>query len=618
MSSHAAMTASRARAPLRRVLCQSAPAYHYRSRATQFVRHASSRSPPEGPPPPPPQGGAGPGRAFKYAAVFAAAAAGAFYYPTIKETFTGPEPQETGPFKADVQFEKPRKQAVSKEDNRDLISSQHIQVKNSWEHPGVYVWGSNAGKVVDPQSDDKMVKLPRRLAFFDGQLLRDLKLSQDFGAAVTENGDLVQWGLGFSKTSPGPSTTLTGKDLVKIDVSADRVIALSRSGAVFSLPASNDDQQGGIKEEQQQSSWFMWNSTGRENIHFRNLTPPTLARGEKVTDIKSGLEHCLLLTSKGRVFSAASSGTAYPSQGQMGIPGLSWETRPKGPYDQPQEVTTLSGFAVEQIAAGDRHSVVLDKLGRVFTFGDNAFGQLGYNNEGVRLSVDTPTMVAVNKLYSSAGLVPKVTSIAAGGLNSFFTVDATPPEARADARPVVPGKRMPLGVSDVWAAGQGVYGSLGTGKWTHVSAGPTKVKALSGLSEFDEKTNTNTPIRIKALSVGATHAAAVMDNVTSTAASARGTTENDTNWGADAVFWGGNEHFQLGTGKRTNINAPTYIGPLDGGERDAEKGRKGETHRLCITPRQTVRIGEDGRGRKVSLEQKVECGKFVTGVYSAA
>jgi hypothetical protein len=66
------------------------------------------------------------------------------------------------------------------------------------------------------------------------------------------------------------------------------------------------------------------------------------------------------------------------------------------------------------------------------------------------------------------------------------------------------------------------------------------------------------------------------------------------------------------------MNAPTYIGPLDGGERDAEKGRKGETHRLCITPRQTVRIGEDGRGRKVSLEQKVECGKFATGVYSAA
>jgi alpha-tubulin suppressor-like RCC1 family protein len=401
-------------------------------------------------------------------------------------------------------------------------------------------------------------------------------------------------------------------------VSTDRVIALSRNGNVFSVPASTEDQQDGKKEEQQQSSWSIWNSTGRENIHFRNLTPTTLSRGEKITDIKSGLEHCLMLTSKGRVFSAVSSASSYPSQGQMGIPGLSWETRPKGPYDQPQEVTTLSGFEVKQIAAGDHHSVVLDKLGRIFTFGDNTFGQLGYNNEGVRLIVDAPTMVAVNKLYGNSGLVPKVTSIAAGGLNTFFTVDATPPETRTDASSTIPGKRMPLGVTDLWAAGQGVYGSLGTGKWTHVSASPAKVKTLSALFEFDEKTNKNMPIKVKSLSVGSTHTAAVLDNVTSTSASARGSSENDTNWGADVMFWGGNEHFQLGTGKRTNMNAPTYIGPLDGGDADAEKGRKGESHRLCITPRQTVRIGEDGSGRKVSLEQKVECGKFVTGVYSAA
>jgi alpha-tubulin suppressor-like RCC1 family protein len=533
----------------------------------------------------------------------------------------GVQAAATGPPKAELEFEKPRKQAVSKEDNRDLISSQHLQVKSSWEHPGVYVWGSNVGKVVDPSSDEKVVKLPRRLSHFDGQLLRDLKLTQDFGAAVTESGDLVQWGLGYSRTHPGPSTTVKGKDIVKIDVSADRVLALCRNGSVLSIPASSQDQQDGTKAEQQSSSWSMWSSGGgRENISFRNLTPGSLGRGERVTDVRSGLEHCLMLTSKGRVFAAASSGSSYPSKGEMGIPGLSWETRPQGPYDQAQEVAALSGFDVQQIATGDHHSIVLDKLGRVFAFGDNTFGQLGFNNEGLRLIVDSPTMVAVNKLYGTTGLVPKVTSIAAGGLNTFFTVDASPPQSRADAvTPTVPGKQMPLGVTDLWAAGQGVYGSLGTGRWTHVSPGPTKVKALSSLFEFDEKANRNAPIKVKALSVGTTHAAVVLDNVTNTSASENRTASaSETNWGADVMFWGGNEHYQLGTGKRTNMNAPTYIGPLDGGEADAEKGRKGEVHRLCITPRQTVRIGENGSGRKVSLEQKVECGKFVSGVYSAA
>ncbi|EEY17523.1 conserved hypothetical protein [Verticillium alfalfae VaMs.102] len=101
-----------------------------------------------------------------------------------------------------------------------------------------------------------------------------------------------------------------------------------------------------------------------------------------------------------------------------------------------------------------------------------------------------------------------------------------------------------------------------------------------------------------------------MANVTYTGTTARGS-ENDTNWGADVVFWGGNEHYQLGTGKRSNVNAPTYIQPLDG-------GATGDFHRFQLTPRKTVRLGEDGKGRKASLEQRVECGRMVTAVYSAA
>ncbi|PNY29807.1 Protein FMP25, mitochondrial [Tolypocladium capitatum] len=555
------------------------------------------------------------GRVVGLAAVFAAAAAGSYCYPKLKAQVS-PEAQATEPAKVELAFEKPRQQPVSKEDNRDLISSQHLQVKNSWEHPGVYAWGSNTGKVIDPNSNEKYVKLPRRISFFNDQLLRDLKLTQGFGVAITENGDLVQWGLGFSKTDPKPAMTLKGKDLIKVDVSADRVIALSRKGVVYSIPSSRDDQEDGAKQDQQKSSWSLWSSGDKESISFRTLTPTNLDRGEKVTDISSGLEHCLLLSSKGRVFSAASSVTSFPSKGQMGIPGLGWETRPRGPYDQAHEILTLKGFEADKIATGDYHSVVLDKIGRVFSFGDNTFGQLGFETEGGLPYMSAPAMVSINKLYSSSGLVPKVTSIAAGGTNTFFTVDAKVPSA-GEASGAAPARRMPQTVSDLWACGQGVSGTLGTGRWTHVSLAPTKVKALSSLFEFDEKTNKMTPIKLKALSIGSTHCSAIMDNVTETKTSKR-STENETNWGADVMFWGGNEHYQLGTGKRTNMNVPTYIGPLDGGEGDADKGREGETHRLCLAPRQTTRLGKGGKGRKVTLEQKVECGRFVTGVYSSA
>ncbi|OAA62922.1 mitochondrial protein Fmp25 [Cordyceps fumosorosea ARSEF 2679] len=551
------------------------------------------------------------GKLIGFAAVFGTAAAGAYYYPRFVAERDSEEKVRP---KAELEFEQARPTAASAEEYRDLLSSQHVQIKRSLEHPGVYAWGSNAGKVIDPESNEKYIKLPRRIAYFNDLLLRDLKLTSEFGAAVTEDGDLVQWGAGFSQTDPKPSVTLRGKDLAKIEVSADRIIALSRGGNVYSVPASRNDVEGGVKLDERKSGWSLWSPSGKAAVNFRDLTPPGLGWGEHVTDVKSGLEHALILTSKGRVFAVASSASSYPSKGQMGIPGLSWDTRPAGAYDQPQEINELSGFRIAQIAAGDYHSVVLDKAGRIFAWGDNAFGQLGFDSEGVPVN-HVPNMVATNQLYAKSGLVANVTSIAAGGVNTFFTVDAKPPSTKQFGN-ATPSKAMPRATSDLWAAGQGTYGTLGTGRWTHVSTAPTKVKGLSGLYEFDEGRNEMRPIKVKGLEIGTTHCSAVMDNVTSSNAASK-KSANETDWGSDVLFWGGNEHYQLGTGKRTNMNSPVYIGPLEAGDADAQTGRKGEVHRMCLTPKQTARLGVDGKGRKATLEQRVVCGRYVSGVYSA-
>jgi hypothetical protein len=53
---------------------------------------------------------------------------------------------EEVPTPAEIKFETRRVKTTSREENRDQISSQHLQVKTSWENPGVYCWGSNSGK----------------------------------------------------------------------------------------------------------------------------------------------------------------------------------------------------------------------------------------------------------------------------------------------------------------------------------------------------------------------------------------------------------------------------------------------------------------------------------------
>ena len=506
----------------------------------------------------------------------------------------------------EIVIEKPkRRKGSTKEDNRDAISSQHVQVKESWRNPGLYAWGSNIGRVAAPDSDDASIKNPRRISFFDGQLLRDLKLDKTFAAAIAENGDLYQWGTSYSLEAREPQRTLKGKNLTSVTLSSDRIVALAKDGTVYSLPISKEDQLSGPKPAE--SSWIpFWPSSSP--VSYRTIQPK-LSWKEKITAIASGADHALLLSSTGRVFSFAASTTSFPTRGQLGVPGLTYSSRPAGSFDQPHELTTLRGFTIKSIAAGELHSLVLDTEGRVFAFGDNTVGQLGQEPNQEISFVDAPSLLPLSRLYAGTAQNPSVTSISAGGLNSFFTIDAVRvAQPRED-----PATTPQLGriSADTWACGQGILGQLGTGRWTHVQGLPAKIKSLSGLFEFDESTGKVVPIRLSSLSVGTTHAAAVMANVTHVGAHA-GSSENDTNWGADVVWWGGNEQYQLGTGKRSNCALPVYIGPLDGG---GEGGKRAE-HRFHLTPRTTVRLGPEGGGRRVSVEQRVVCGGFVSAVYS--
>jgi alpha-tubulin suppressor-like RCC1 family protein len=510
---------------------------------------------------------------------------------------------EALPVVAEIKFEEPRREGSSKEENRDIISSQHLQVKKSWENPGVYAWGSNTGRVVAPDSEEVNIKTPRRIPYFDGKLLRDIKLDRYFGAAISENGDLLQWGTAFSATCRTPTITLRGKNLIKITISRDRIIALSSNGSVYSIAASKDVL--GLGHNPQESSWFsFWKGNSSSPISFRTIKP-SLEWGERISDVSSGLEHCLLLTSKGRVFSLASGSEDFPSKGQLGVPGLTWTTRPEGRYDQPHEISTLRGFEILKVAAGDYHSLALDKEGRVFAFGDNSFGQLGFDYSSESPSIDAPSLLPINKFYNGTNLCPRVTNIAAGGLNSFFTIDATKVAGQKEEDPHGLGRIT----ADTWVCGQGILGALGNGRWTHIQGSPTKIKSLSGLFEFDEGNNTVMPIRLAHISVGSTHVSATMDNVTHLGAN-KYSSSSDTNWGADAVFWGGNEFYQLGTGKRNNTSIPTYIAPLDI-EANKEKGRE-EQHRFQLTPRKSIKCN----GRSVSVEQRIECGRNVSAVYS--
>lgn len=90
--------------------------------------------------------------------------------------------------------------------------------------------------------------------------------------------------------------------------------------------------------------------------------------------------------------------------------------------------------------------------------------------------------------------------------------------------------------------------------------------------------------------------------------------------GRDVLWWGNNEFFQLGNGRRNNINMPSYIPRLDAStERPqaevavAEEQQMVPTDRLQVTPRQKTALGD---GRKAEVEQRVVAGQGASGVYT--
>ena len=90
----------------------------------------------------------------------------------------------------------------------------------------------------------------------------------------------------------------------------------------------------------------------------------------KIVSISAGDNHSLLLDKQGDVYSFGNNGS-----GQLGR-----QTLKDNSAQIPTKIPELNNIIA--MSAGSLHSLLLDKQGNVYSFGDNRFGQLGreYNN----------------------------------------------------------------------------------------------------------------------------------------------------------------------------------------------------------------------------------------------
>jgi len=287
---------------------------------------------------------------------------------------------------------------------------------------------------------------PGSYKYFENVDLAQVILGSSSSSAITTDGQLYMWGNnGQGQLGDGTNTTRyspinitlnfdleVGEKIVKVDHGDGFSLALTSFGRVFSW---GDDYYRGIEVVPPESVYYptditasftldpedkiidiaagyyhlaVWSSSGELFMWGNNasgqlgdgtleerLTPVNITdnlefdAGEKISEIGLGEDHSLMLTSMGRVFAWGSNYI-----GQLGDETL-------GAVSIPTKIDANFNFnigeSITDITVGKLYNIAMSSEGRVFTWGDNEYGQLG---DGTDVGKPTPTDITSNFAFN--------------------------------------------------------------------------------------------------------------------------------------------------------------------------------------------------------------------------
>ncbi|KAF9131210.1 hypothetical protein BGW39_002116 [Mortierella sp. 14UC] len=477
--------------------------------------------------------------------------------------------------------------------------------------PGIMLWGSNKNGLVDPTGNSPgVIQIPQRLAAFQGKVLRDLKLGDDFAAAVDEDGNVYQWGSGYNQQSHQPEVTLTNRDISHVTLCDTKLYGLSKDGSrVYVLPKvrpTSGPTKAAIDYQKPKGSVLRYVGLGGsvDDKHDPMTQLPVqdlLQKDERILSMSSGKSHMVMVTSHGRVFGSED--------------GLSVSLIGNADFKKSR---------ILEVACGEVHTLARDDQGRGWAWGVNGFGQLAqgaYSHANLKL----PNPTLIKDIPGIEGGIECV-RVAAGGQSSYFVLKEK-------------------NVFKVKSAGMGQWGQLGDGSYTHIQGSLVTIAPLSNLAEFKEQEKKMMPIGIHDLVIGSTHGFAVLDNAITKDKDAAASTSTTITHGRDVLSWGQNTYYQLLTGKRTNKTEPVHALPLDSDilqpadkavaaiaqgkqqQQAANRASSSEalsaTNRLQLVPAQprpgqsSLSVTKNKKGEEVKefIELKIVAGNGVSGVY---
>ena len=260
------------------------------------------------------------------------------------------------------------------EDQIISISAGNLSTIVVTKHGRVFTWGRNEyGQLGDGTTTDRLVpvEITFRFSLDDGEYIVQVYAGGTHFLTLTSEGRVFAWGRNASgQLGNGTSTdsNIPVDITSRFNLASGEVISNLAAGTYHSLAYSSEGRVFGWGHEQ----YFQ---TGVGTGTYSITSPADVTAnfsfntGEYPVAISGAYYSSVLVTNEGRVFTW---GLNY--YGEIGNGSLS---AAQTPLDITANFTFNTGETAVDCVASHTFTAILTSDGRVFTFGDNNYGQLG-------------------------------------------------------------------------------------------------------------------------------------------------------------------------------------------------------------------------------------------------
>ncbi|MBN2300575.1 MAG: InlB B-repeat-containing protein [Acholeplasmataceae bacterium] len=254
----------------------------------------------------------------------------------------------------------------------DAWGSQAVAALTS--HGRLFTWGYNGNGLLGDEAVGERTYPAEITSKFDldeGDKIISVSMGEYHGSALTSTGRIFMWGRNpYGQLGDGTDenrfnpieitsqfSLLEGEQITGVSLGRSHSSAITSNGNVF-IWGYNYHGELGIGTED------------NSNIPIKMTNQFNLGVGEQIIQVSLGSAHSSAITSNGRIFM-----WGYNDHGELGD---GTEIDKMIPLDITNQFDLDESDKIVNVSVGQYHSLVVTSNGRVFTWGYNYYGQLGF------------------------------------------------------------------------------------------------------------------------------------------------------------------------------------------------------------------------------------------------